>query len=135
MGTVSESKRQAATQLCAQYVTSILAFDDIVDVRKQKVNFQIFSCRIIGDSCVLVVANSAEECKNYIKYCVGGVDWVQADTREWEELITRGSYCWAGTMFSRAGKANIVLYKVNDKLVYTNGQTIKEYVKQALKNS
>lgn len=131
---VTARMRQEATQLCAQYIALILDFNNIIDIRKRKANFQIFSCRIIGDSCILIIANNAEECKNYIKCCIGGTDWVQADTNEWQEPYTKTT-CWAGISYSRTGKLNIALYRLNETMQHTTGQTIKEYVKQVLKDS
>ncbi len=119
--------RKQATQACAAHLQEMLGFNDIVDVRKQKVNFQIFSCRIIGDSCVILIANTVTEAKDYINKSMGAVSWTQADTNDWPAPYTKLS-CYAGINYGQTTN-KLVLYRVPDNMPYGPHQTFKEFIK------
>lgn len=117
--------RQGATTLAMQYIDSALEFDDIVDTRKQKVNKQLYSCRLIGDSNILLIANNMTDVKNYInKQLKTSVSWTQADTTGAGRF--NNLPCYAGTAFIPHFNY-LVLYKL-DKYITPAGQTAKQYL-------
>lgn len=130
---MSYLSRKQATQLCETYLSSMLAANDIIDIRQRRVNYQIYSCRLIDDSCVLLVANNLEEVKQHVKKVVGGVEWVQADTNTWSAPYNKMT-CYSG-IYWNSTLGRIVLYKLDDNTPFMNGITVKEYVKKLLPNS
>lgn len=130
---MSRLTRLQATQLCETYLSSMLAANDVIDIRQRKINYQIYSCRIIDDSCILIVANNLEEVKQHIKNSVGGVEWQQADTSNWPAPHTRMTVL--SGFYRNKVIGRIVLYKVPDNALLANSITVKEYVKKVLLNN
>ena len=127
---MTKLSRAAATKLCSNTLTGITGANDIVDVRKQKINFQLYCCRIVNDSCVMVIANNISECKQYLKDHIGGVTYTMADTNNWAAPYTR-MQCWAGTAFVPS-QVYVTIHKIEEDTPYMNGVTLMDYVKSLL---
>lgn len=124
----TQTQRKAATEICKTYLPSVYAYDDIVDIRKQKVNFEVFSCRIIGDRCVIIIANYIRECKDYLKYCVGGIQWIQANSLDWQDPFNSMN-CYAGLAYTGKGTMRLVLYQLTKEMSENEFLCIKELYK------
>lgn len=116
-----------ATKLCRENLGSIFGFNDVIDIRTRKVNFQIYSCRLIGDSCVIIIANNFDECRKYITTHVGATEYAMADSNDFPEPYNRMS-CWAGYIYGEHCMYTVI-YRFDNNKPYGNVQNIKEYIK------
>ena len=114
MSYISKTEQIKATDLCKQFASSMLEYNDIIDIRKTRAHFNAYSFNMAGD-IKIIIANNDTECKNYIKQNFGGFKWVQADTNNGYGLY-RGLTCWAGTGYTRTGISHAVLYKLNKRV-------------------
>ena len=127
---MAKLNRAAATRRCFENLTGLAAANDVIDVRKQKINFQLYVCRIIDDSCIFVIANNVEECKNYLKKAIGGIEYTMADSTTWPAPYTN-MQCWAGIAITKT-KIYLTVHKITDDIPFMNDISLKDYVRNVL---
>ena len=124
--------REVATQLCAANIAAMLKYNDVIDIRNTKRAFKLFSCRILDDSCIIIVANSITEAKDYASKCMGNLQWTLANSSTWQEPF-KSIKCYAAVA-DNLSSSKFVLYEIPDNIPYWPAASFKQHIKQILNN-
>ena len=63
-------------QIALQHICNIYSYNDIVDLRNGKSDrYVIYSCQVINDSNVIIIAHTFADVKAYVEHCCPGITW------------------------------------------------------------
>ena len=98
-------------QIALQHICNIYSYNDIVDLRNGKSDrYVIYSCQVINDSNVIIIAHTFADVKAYVEHCCPGITWSNKVVFANDELppTRRGISCYVGM----TGNQRLLLTKI-----------------------
>lgn len=112
-----------------QNTNAVFGFNDILDIRKEKRAKNLYSCRLMNDSCVILIANSLHECMSILELNLHSeITWHKvSDVAKRLNINFKYKQAYVGT----SSKGTLYLVNIEDQIAPT-GQNADEYIKHFL---